>query len=100
MGLNAPHIRRVIHYKPPTSLEKYFRESGRAGRDGQPSTALSYYNNTDIRSTRPGIEKDIISYCRNDTHCYREVMLEHFGHEPDSTRDRKECCTICIGNDN
>ena len=51
MGLNAPHIRRVIHYKPPTSLEKYFQETGRAGRDGQPSTALLYYNNTDIRST-------------------------------------------------
>ncbi len=61
MGLDAPHIRRVIHCKPPTSLEKYFQETGRAGRNGQSSTALLYYNNTDIRSTRPGIEKDIIS---------------------------------------
>lgn len=42
MGLNAPHIRHIIHYKPPTSLEKYFQETGRAGRDGMQSTALLY----------------------------------------------------------
>ena len=70
MGLNAPHIKHVVHYKPPTSLEKYFQETGRAGRDGQQSTALLYYNNTDIRSNRPGIENDIITYCRDDSRCY------------------------------
>lgn len=31
MGLNAPNIRRIIHYKPPTTIEKYFQETGRAG---------------------------------------------------------------------
>ena len=46
MGLNAPHIRQIIHYKPPTSLEKYFQETGRAGRDGLQSTAVLYYNNS------------------------------------------------------
>jgi len=53
MGLNSPHIRVVIHYKPPTSIEKYFQETGRAGRDAQPSTAILYYNNTDIKKPVP-----------------------------------------------
>ena len=55
MGLNAPHIRQVIYYKPPTSLEKYFQETGRAGGDGLKSTALLYYKGTYIRSNRTGI---------------------------------------------
>ncbi|WAR09362.1 RECQ-like protein [Mya arenaria] len=60
MGLNAPHIRVVIHYKPPTSIEKYFQETGMAGRDGLSSKAILYYNNTDIRKNRPGIQQNII----------------------------------------
>ena len=55
MELHAPHIRVVIHYKPPTSIEKYFQETGRAGRDVISSKAILYYNNTDIRKNRPGI---------------------------------------------
>lgn len=95
MGLNAPHIRRSIHYKPPTSIEKYFQETGRAGRDGIQSRAILYYNNTDIRSNRPGIENDIISYCRNDNKCYRSLMLNHFGYEPSADVQRGFCCDFC-----
>ena len=95
MGLNAPHIRQVIHYKPPTSLEKYFQETGRAGRDGLQSTALLYYNGTDIRSNRPGIEKDIIQYCKNDSCCYRALMLSHFGYQPSEHVQAEFCCDFC-----
>ena len=43
MGLNAPHIRQIMHYKPPTSLEKYFQETGRAGRGGIVCKVQLYY---------------------------------------------------------
>ena len=95
MGLNAPHIREVIHYKPPTSLEKYFQETGRAGRDGLQSKALLYYNNTDIRKNRPGIENNIITYCRNDSRCYRAIMLEYFGYAPSENVAVGFCCDFC-----
>lgn len=82
MGLNALHVRRIIHYKPPTMIERYFQETGRAGRDGEPSYATLYYNNTDIRSNRPGIDKAIVKFCKNTSSCKRAVMLECFGFQP------------------
>ncbi|XP_033725210.1 ATP-dependent DNA helicase RecQ-like [Pecten maximus] len=42
MGLNAPSVSRIIHCRPPTTLEKYLQEIGRAGRVGQPSVAILY----------------------------------------------------------
>jgi superfamily II DNA helicase RecQ len=93
MGLNAPHIRVVIHYKPPTSIEKYFQETGRAGRDGLPSKAILYYNNTDIRKNRPGIQQNIIEYCKNDSKCLREVMLKTFAVK--KSENIEDCCCIC-----
>ena len=95
MGLNAPHIRQIIHYKPPTSLEKYFQETGRAGRDGLQSTAVLFYNNTDIRKNRPGIEKNIITYCQNTSRCYRAIMLEYFGYAPSENVEKGCCCDVC-----
>ncbi|KAH3874104.1 hypothetical protein DPMN_037345 [Dreissena polymorpha] len=47
MGLDAPSISRVIHCRPPTSLEAYMQKIGRAGRKGQSSEAILYYNNYD-----------------------------------------------------
>lgn len=95
MGLNAKHVQRIIHYIPPTCLSKYFQETGRAGRDGQPATATLYYNATDIRSNRPGIHKDIVKYCKNTTECYRKVMLERFGFSPLQTTAKNRCCSFC-----
>jgi len=94
MGLDAPEIRRVIHYKPPTSLEKYFQETGRAGRDNKQSEAILYYNATDIRSNRPGLTKEMARYCKT-TVCLRETMLEYFGHKAPEYRIRNKCCCKC-----
>ena len=95
MGINAPCIRRIIHFKPPTSLERYLQESGRAGRDGHAAKAILYYNNQDIRPNRPGIQKEMIDYCRNESTCLRSSLLQHFGYQPPDSRDRMTCCSVC-----
>ena len=48
MGVDIPSIRVVIHVGPPSSIQMYFQETGRAGRDGLPSKAILYYNNREI----------------------------------------------------
>ena len=96
MGLNAPAIRHVVHYKPPTSLERYFQELGRAGRDGQPSRATMYYNNSDTRSNRPGITRELIAYCKQNSTCRRRFILDYFGHQINEASAR--CCDICEEN--
>lgn len=52
MGVNAPSIERVIHCRPPTTLEAYLQEIGRAGRTGQPAQAIMHFNNNDIAKNR------------------------------------------------
>lgn len=96
MGLNAKSVERVIHFRPPTTLEKYMQESGRAGRSGKEAQATLYYNNNDIASNRPGITKDMQSLCRNSSTCLRIQMLKYFGFEEALyTGDKSKCCSNC-----
>ena len=82
MGLNAPSIARVIHMHPPTTLEKYMQEIGRAGRNGKPASALCYYNNCDIAKNRKGMDNETCSYIQNQNNstCLRIHLINHFGY--------------------
>ena len=78
IGLNAPNVNRVIHLTPPTTLEKYVQEVGRAGLSGKESSAVLYYNNSDIAANRKDFDPAIVSYVKTSI-CPRKTLLEYFG---------------------
>lgn len=71
MGLDARCITRIIHCRPPTTIEKYLQEIGRACRTGDKCIALLYLNNNDIAKNRKGVSEEIIQYCKNSEKCAR-----------------------------
>lgn len=94
MGLDCPDVRRIIHWGPPSDLESYIQEVGRAGRDGLQSTAVLYYNDTDLSAQH--VESTIKEYCRNHDKCRRELLFTDFDDGKCSLSvSGCKCCDIC-----
>jgi superfamily II DNA helicase RecQ len=94
MGVDAPCITHVIHIRPPSNIESYMQEIGRAGRNGLQAWATLYYNNSDVSENKENVSEEMKNYCKSHTICLRKVILEYLGF---ICRNQEKCCCVCDG---
>ena len=91
MGIDIPDIHHIIHIGVPKTMEEYFQETGRAGRDGSSSVATMYYNNFDIRSGKNQVDEVMREFATSNS-CKRNIILKYFGHSSKRQSDFHNCC--------